>query len=437
MLGDGYQRKKKTLELIRGEKNNTDTPVTRNSHIPLPLSQLSDWVRLPPPKTHAAHFTPYTAYSSTPSTCQIGFSYCCHKFCLPTQSHNAFNSSFLSTTTHTLKPSIVFLSSLFAPPLPCLPALLIIPATTCDTYNPSNPLAVWACSNCWRDNFFCLTDNICCTCYKPRYAPNPRAPPRIVYHDPDYFTDDDTTITLPHRYTMYKEPDYSCEHEALSWETVSDFSCEESEWGSMPSVDFEQPTHTVLPIPPLLTRNTHIHKSVHIQPTPSVISPPISDIVRATHTLNFLLHLPTPSSTKIIKGCRLHLHVPIVSNTPYTLTPSARPIASTHAMSYTCPLTMFVHKHIQLVATALALHVTFMHKAQLVQIHAHLHTAITHRKMHTQRPVCFASNPSYASSSSMLSCFQASVFIPFFHFLMLFSIFSASFPHTALVVGVG
>ena len=154
MLGDGYLQKKKALELKRGGRINIETPVPRNSHIPPPLSQLSDWVRLPS-NTHGAHFTPYTAYSLTPSTCQIGFSYCCHNFCLPTQSHNAFTSPFPSTTMHAPKPNIAFFSSLTAKAQPCLPAYNTLPALTSTTYNPStNPLAVWECSNCWRENFF-------------------------------------------------------------------------------------------------------------------------------------------------------------------------------------------------------------------------------------------------------------------------------------------
>jgi len=434
MLGDGYIQKKKALELKRGGRINIETPVPRNSHIPPPLSQLSDWVRLPS-NTHGAHFTPYTAYSLTPSTCQIGFSYCCHNFCLPTQSHNAFTSPFPSTTMHAPKPNIAFFSSLTAKAQPCLPAYNTLPALTSTTYNPStNPLAVWECSNCWRENFFCLSDNICCTCYKPRFAPNPRAPPRIVYHDPDYFTDDDTATTPPHRYTMFTEPDYSCENEALSWDTVSNFSCEESEWGSVSSVDFPQHIHTI-PSISLPSCHMHIHKHMHTQPKPPIISTPVPDTVRATHTLNFLLQRPPPPST-IVKGYRLHVQTTIIPNTPYTLT-SQTPAYTPHVTLYACPLVLFVHKHIRLVRTSLALHITLLHNSFVAQSHANLHIAMKFRTIHTQRPVCFARNPSYASSSSSSTCFYATVFLLFYHFLLPFRCFLSCFPHTALVVGIG
>ena len=219
-------------------------------------------------------------------------------------------------------------------------------------------------------------------------------------------------------------------------DTVSNFSCEESEWGSVSSVEFAQPMHPVLstPLPP--PRNINIHKPAHIPPMSTDTSISLPD-VRATHHLNFLLQIPTPPPIKHVRGYRLHKHIPIVSNIPYTLTPHTQPIASTRATSHTCPIAMFVHKHIRLVRTAFAQHVTLLHNAHLVQTHAYLSIAITHRKIHTQRPVCFASNPSYASSSSLLSWFRASVFTLFFSFLMLLSYSCAPFPRAALVVGIG
>jgi hypothetical protein len=286
MLGDGRKRKKVTK--VQQFEGNTATPAHTALYTlkPPPLSQLSDWVHFPPPKPHVAH-TPHTAFSTyTTTTCQIGFSYCCHPFCLPAQSHNAFSLSFPPVTQHLPKPSIMFLTH---PPAPTFQPISApsstqahIPCNTRDTYNPLDPLAVWKCSNCRRDNFFCLTDNICCTCYKPRNAPNPRAPPRILYHDPDYFSDDDTTTTPFHRYTMYKEEPVYCDDDTLSWDTVSDSFSEESELGPMSCVDSEE--YTVPFTPPHLPCNTYIHKTVHTQTTPAITSPqpstlPLPDIV--------------------------------------------------------------------------------------------------------------------------------------------------------------
>jgi hypothetical protein len=424
MLGEGKHKKKAKLDLRRGEGNGTQTLDTRYTFIPPPLSQLSAWVQLPLPKTNVFHFTPYTQYSlASSTTCQIGFSYCCHKFCLPTQSQNAFSLSFLPSTGR-------YTSSLSLLPLP--PTLLLAPSVSntpaliqCDTYNSSNPFAVWTCSNCSHDNFFCLTDNICCYCRKPRHAPNLCAPQRILFHDPEYPSDDDTTTTPFHYYTTYDD---------LAWDTTSEFSSEESEVGSMSSVDFPQHTHTI-PSIPLPSCHMHSHKHMHTQPQPPIISTPLPDTVRATHTLNFLLQRPTPPST-IVKGYRLHVQTTIIPSTPYTLT-SQTPAYTPHVTLYTCPLALFVHKHICLVRTSLALHITLLHNTLVAQSHANLYIAMKTRTIHTQRPVCFARNPSYASSSSVSTCFYSTVFLLFYHFLLPFHCFSSCFPHTALVVGIG
>ena len=141
------------------------THTTQDTITPPPLLQLSDWVLFPLHK-QIAHFIPYTAYSTaTTTTCQIGFSYCYYKFCLPTQSHNAFSLSFLPITKQTPKPSIMFLTQ---PPVPTLQLISALASTQYDTYNSSDPLTVWKCSICRHDNFFLFSDNICCRCYKPR-----------------------------------------------------------------------------------------------------------------------------------------------------------------------------------------------------------------------------------------------------------------------------
>jgi len=423
MLGEGKHKKKAKLDLRRGEGNGTQTLDTRYTFIPPPLSQLSAWVH-PLPKKEVFHFTPYTQYSlASSTTCQIGFSYCCHKFCLPTQSQNAFSLSFLPSTGHT-KSSLSLL-----PPPPTLlrpPSVSNTPALIqCDTYNSSNPLAVWTCSNCRHDNFFCLTDNICCYCRKPRHALNLCAPQRILFHDPEYPSDDDTTTTPFHHYSTYDD---------LAWDTTSEFSSEESEVGSMLSVDFPQHTHTI-PSIPSLSCHMHSHKHMHTLPQPPIISTPLPDTVRATHTLNFLLQRPTLPST-IVKGYRLHVQTSIIPSTPYTLT-SQTPAHTPHVTLYTCPLALFVHKHICLVRISLALHITLLHNSFVAQSHANLHIAMKTRTIHTQRPVCFARNPSYASSSSVSTCFYFTVFLLFYHFLLPFRCFLSCFPHTALVVGIG
>ena len=314
---------------------------------------------------------------------------------------------------------------------------------THDTYNPVDPLAVWKCSNCRRNNFLCLTENICCTCYKPRNAPNPRAPPRILYHDPDYFSDDDTITTPFHRYTMYKEEPVYCDDDTLSWDTVSDSVFEELELGSMSCVAPEE--YTVPSTPTYPPCNTYIHKTVLTQSTPSITSPqpstlPLPDIVRATHTLNFLLQLPTPPPSKDTKGYRQHHHTPITSNKPYTLTPHAQtPARTTHNPPHANPLVIFVHKHVKIAHIALALHNSNTHRTLVEQSHKNLLHVITHRTKQTQHPVCFAHNPSYVNTSSKSAqTFQCYILLPFFLFYsLLSSTLSAFIPHVALVVGIG
>ena len=153
----------------------------------------------------------------------------------------------------------------------------------------------------------------------------------------------------------------------------------------MSSVDFPQHIHTI-PSISLPSCHMHIHKHMHTQPQPPIISTPLPDTVRATHTLNFLLQRPTPPST-IVKGYRLHVQTPIILNTPYTLT-SQTLAYTTHVTLYTSPLVLFVHKNIRLVHTSFALHLTLLHNTLVAQSHANLHIAMNTRTIHTQPFIC-------------------------------------------------
>jgi hypothetical protein len=242
---------------------------------------------------------------------------------------------------------------------------------------------------------------------------------------------------------MYKEDPVYCEDDTLSWDTVSDSVSEESELGSMSCVDPEE--YTVPSTPTYPPCNTYIHKTVLTQSTLSITSPqfstlPLPDIVRATHTLNFLLQLPTPPPSKDTKGYRLHHHTLNTSNKPYTLTPHAQtPTRTTHNPPHANPLVIFVHKHVKIAHIALALHNSNTHRTLVEQSHKNLLHVITHRTKQTQHPVCFAHNPSYVNTSSKApQTIQCYILLPFFLlYSLLSSTLSVFIPHVALVVGIG